>query len=421
MSKTNYSFEQWCVDNNRRELIDRWDCVLNDKPPSEISFKSNKKYWFKCPIGIHDSQLQSIQYITSGRSNELHCTKCRSFAQHTIDEKGEEYFNKIWNESNTLDPWMVTYKSTKMAIFNCINNPSHVYDQSIQNHFSGSSCPYCLNRKINKDNSLGVSTPKILPRWSVKNNKTPYEYAPQSTENVWWKCENGIHEDYQRSIARSFYTDFKCPKCSLDNLGKNRMEDLTGNIYGKLTVLYRDETRSKEGNGSYWVCLCECGATKSVAAAHLKNGSVVTCSNKAVHFSGENSTNWKGGITPKILSLRTSTEYDNWRDAVYKKDWYTCQCCGRFRGIKKQAHHLLNFSENEDLRYDINNGILLCNECHYTTIQGSFHNTYGTKNNTPEQLEEYINNKRKELGIAIPFTIESYLNGNILKPEMIKF
>lgn len=33
-------------------------------------------------------------------------------------------------------------------------------------------------------------------------------------------------------------------------------------------------------------------------------------------------------------------------------------------------------------------------------------------------LLEYINNKRKELGINIPFNIESYLNGNILKPNI---
>lgn len=32
----------------------------------------------------------------------------------------------------------------------------------------------------------------------------------------------------------------------------------------------------------------------------------------------------------------------------------------------------------------------------------------GTYNNTPEQLEEYINKKRKQLGINIPFNIKNY-------------
>ena len=35
-------------------------------------------------------------------------------------------------------------------------------------------------------------------------------------------------------------------------------------------------------------------------------------------------------------------------------------------------------------------------------------------------IEEYINNKRKELGINIPFSIESYKNGKILKPKATK-
>ena len=57
MNKTNnqieYSFEKWCKDNKRQDLLDRWDYELNDISPSKISYKSNKKYWFKCPRNIH--------------------------------------------------------------------------------------------------------------------------------------------------------------------------------------------------------------------------------------------------------------------------------------------------------------------------------------------------------------------------------
>ena len=119
------------------------------------------------------------------------------------------------------------------------------------------------------------------------------------------------------------------------------------------------------------------------------------------------------------MRARSTVEYENWRNEVYKKDWYTCQCCGQSKEIKKQAHHLKSFAHNEDLRYDIDNGITLCEDCHYTTIPDSFHNLYGAIDNTPEQLEEYINYKRKKLGINIPFSIEAYKNGEILKPNDI--
>lgn len=52
--------------------------------------------------------------------------------------------------------------------------------------------------------------------------------------------------------------------------------NLTGNKYGRLTVLGDDGTRTRSGK-VLWHCLCECGDTTYVRADHLKNGSVVSC------------------------------------------------------------------------------------------------------------------------------------------------
>lgn len=415
--KIDYSFEQWCLDNNRQDLLDRWDYDLNKKYPSDASYKSNKKYYFKCPRGIHNSQLQNIQYFPAGKSIEMYCTKCRSFAQYIIDIHGEDYLQKIWNKDNSLDYWQITYKSNKKAKFNCLENSLHIYEQFIFHYSEGVRCPYCSNQKITKENSLGFNVPKMLPRWSCKNEKTPYEYALNSGQQVWWRCENNEHEDYLRKISDSNRYDFNCPKCALKNGSQKRIVNLTGQTFGELTVIEYDEKTSNIKRRSYWRCLCSCGNIKSMPYLSLKNGAL-TCGDKTKHYSGEKASNWKGGLCNDLQKERTSKAYILWRDAVYKKDWFTCQCCGISHGINKQVHHLYNFSDNEELRYSVNNGILLCDKCHYTTIQGSFHNLYGTTNNTPEQLEEYINNKRKELGINIPFTIESYLQGNILKPKI---
>ena len=110
---------------------------------------------------------------------------------------------------------------------------------------------------------------------------------------------------------------------------------------------------------------------------------------------GELSNFWKGGITPKNQLERGTYKYREWRNQVYKRDNYTCQCCGNYGG-KLNAHHKENFSDNKELRFIIDNGITLCENCHHPNIKGSFHNIYGTKNNNTEQLREYI--KRFELG-----------------------
>lgn len=422
MNKTNnqieYSFEKWCKDNKRQDLLDRWDYELNDISPSKISYKSNKKYWFKCPRNIHESQLQNIQYFAAGKQQDMKCTKCNSFAQYIIDNYDINYLNKIWNINNILDPWKISYKSNIKAIFNCLNNTEHVYEQKIYHYSNGIKCPYCTHQKVFQNESLGYLYPESIKLWSDKNKKTPYDYYPKSSKKVYWKCPDGIHKDFERVIYSMVNSGFKCPNCSSANRGENQRKDLTGQKFGMLTVICMDKEKSRNSNKTYWLCKCDCGnlELKSIAGTHLTLGETISCG-CLEHPSGERNPNWKGGITPQYIKERSTPEYNQWRKAVYKKDNYTCQCCGRRNNLN--AHHILPFSKYIDKRIDINNGITLCEKCHSVFISDSFHNLYGTTNNTPEQLEEYINYKRKKLGIDIPFSIEAYKNGEILKPENI--
>ena len=418
MSNYNYSFNQWCEDNNREDLIERWDNFLNQCSPSDVSFKSNNKYFFKCPREIHESESACLYDISGGKNKSVKCKKCSSFAQHIIDTYGEEYLNQIWDNSNTISPWEVSAHSKKPFYFVCENDSAHVFPQTLDHYVNGIKCPYCSHRKIlPRNNSLGVSNPEVLDVWSDTNTDSPYDYAPCSGQEVWWKCENGVHDDYKRKISSSQTRNFKCPICARNNIKPRQKTNLTNQTFGELTALYIDKAKTKKTLKTHWVCKCSCGNTTVTTAYGLMNGKVKTCGNRTIHFSKENNGNWQGGKTPELLSARTSKKYNTWRDGVYKKDWYTCQCCGKSHGINKEAHHLKNFSDNTSLRYDVDNGILLCDQCHSAIIPGSFHYIYGTVNNTPEQLEEYINNRRKELGMDIPFFISEYLKGKCLKPD----
>ena len=107
-------------------------------------------------------------------------------------------------------------------------------------------------------------------------------------------------------------------------------------------------------------------------------------------IGGSKHSNWKGGISPERNIIMQTNEYKEWRNNVYQKDNYTCQCCGDNKGGNLNAHHIKNFSDYVDLRFDVENGVTLCENCHNLSKYGSFHNIYGTKNNTKEQLEEYI-------------------------------
>ena len=54
-------------------------------------------------------------------------------------------------------------------------------------------------------------------------------------------------------------------------------KDLTGMVYGRLTVLRRAEP-TKDGR-SRWLCRCECGTEKAIRTTKLTSGSTVSCGN----------------------------------------------------------------------------------------------------------------------------------------------
>ena len=92
---------------------------------------------------------------------------------------------------------------------------------------------------------------------------------------------------------------------------------------------------------------------------------------------GDKGSNWKGGISPLNKVIRRSLEYRLWREAVFKRDNYTCVWCGARNGkgkyIELHPDHIKPFSLFPELRFAIDNGRTLCIDCHKTT------DTYGGK------------------------------------------
>lgn len=82
---------------------------------------------------------------------------------------------------------------------------------------------------------------------------------------------------------------------------------------------------------------------------------------------GENCIFWKGGISAKNRSIRDNImetlEYKEWRRAVFKRDNYTCQNCGK-RGGRLNADHIKPFILYPELILNVDNGRTLCVECH---------------------------------------------------------
>lgn len=52
--------------------------------------------------------------------------------------------------------------------------------------------------------------------------------------------------------------------------------DLTGQRFGRLTVIERDGT-DKNGKNVMWLCVCDCGGTTRSTTSHLRSGHAQSC------------------------------------------------------------------------------------------------------------------------------------------------
>lgn len=88
-----------------------------------------------------------------------------------------------------------------------------------------------------------------------------------------------------------------------------------------------------------------------------------------INKSGENSNNWKGGITPENKLRLSNAEWAKTRLKVYKRDNFTCQRCGiKCTNSKKQSsttiqcHHLEPWRDTKN--DSLTNLVTLCVKCH---------------------------------------------------------
>ena len=102
-------------------------------------------------------------------------------------------------------------------------------------------------------------------------------------------------------------------------------------------------------------------------------------------FIGKLHHRWLGGKSSKNNLLRNSKKNRKWTLDVFKRDNFICQSCGIIGSGNLTPHHLEGWHWCEKLRFEVNNGVTLCKNCHF-----KFHIKYGKYWNTTEQFVEFI-------------------------------
>jgi hypothetical protein len=84
---------------------------------------------------------------------------------------------------------------------------------------------------------------------------------------------------------------------------------------------------------------------------------------------GEAAPGYIDGKGHERRGLRHTAELKRWRYDVFTRDGFACCHCGDNRGGNLHAHHIKPFATYPDLRFVIENGITLCEPCHWLAHQ----------------------------------------------------
>lgn len=79
---------------------------------------------------------------------------------------------------------------------------------------------------------------------------------------------------------------------------------------------------------------------------------------------------------------RRTCQDEKWRQAVFERDNYTCQDCGKTEDLS--THHIKSYAEFPELRLDVSNGVTLCCYCH-CKLHGWYKNTNNGRRGEVEQ------------------------------------
>lgn len=209
--------------------------------------------------------------------------------------------------------------------------------------------------------------------------------SPMSAKNVTVICpecgEKRTRKYYEIQEAGHTF----CKQCFRK---KNNYDEMIGQKFNGCLVLSYAEPKIQSGKKlTTFNLLCSCGKEFITTATRIKSGSTTSCGcSRKEGFMGENNPNYNPDLPLEERKGKRGYAVTRWSLAVKRRDNFTCQVCGSTE--KPVAHHLNSYKNDKDARYDIENGITLCRDCH-TDFHVNFMGTYRVPC-TSEDFEEYL-------------------------------
>lgn len=138
-----------------------------------------------------------------------------------------------------------------------------------------------------------------------------------------------------------------------------------------------------------------------------------------LRYQGEEHPNWNPDKTSR-------TGQQKWVNAVHAKNDYICQHCGADPSKEDTylvAHHIESWAENEELRFDVSNGMTLCVPCHDKVHYGelNYDEDEVIKRVTPSSMSRRVKVQCSNCNVNLYRTPTSLIHHPSRKPKKFLF
>lgn len=335
-----------------------------------VNSKTKMRYIAQCG---HEHAI-SLDNFLKGKGRV--CRECR---YKTVSQKNtHEYgFVKRYFEENGCKLLSTEYKDASHTKLEYIAQCGHI-NRATFNKFRngvGRVCVKCSkSRKYTYDEVAKAFEDKgcVLLEDSYINCKTPMRYIATCGH------EATISFDVFQNAKSA---TLRCPKCQ--QFRHFSYEEVSECFEDNGCKLLSDSYLTAKDKLKY---VASCGHKATISFQKFLSGQGRKCP-KCSRPSGKEHWNFNPNLTDEERSKRDlqNGKIRIARNAAFKRDGFTCVLCGENKGGNLEAHHLESWDSNVEKRFDVDNLVTLCTDCHKR-----FHSEYGYGHNTKSQFDEYV-------------------------------
>lgn len=372
MSRINWDYEKV-----KTFVKENSDCHL-----LSTAYKNGReKLLFECGCGaLFETNFESFRL-----NNKRKCNNCSLLLRAQKRSNSYEYVES-YIAKNNCELLSKTYKNRREKLkIKC--SCGNVFYTTFNNFtFGKQQCDPCGRSK------MGVR--KTYEEFKKELEGTDCElvsdYYINDRTKLKFKCSCGnIFERTPRVVL--FQKSYLCMECIKESIRKQQMktteqfiEEVKTLVGEEYTVLGKYKGANKKIKIRHNSSVCDNYVFELAASSFLRGTRCPKCA--IIKQTGEGHPRYNPNLTDEERKARRdlyNRVIREWRNKIFARDKYRCQICGNKKD-DLNAHHLYSWHSHKEKRFELDNGITLC-ETHHK----EFHSIYGYKNNTKEQFEEY--------------------------------